>query len=183
MILDKLKANLFWIYVISMLVGALASFGFAGYQMWQMQKLRAAGAEERQKWAEERAKQSQDLAKAQAAARSAEAGLQAGAAEIRKETNDQVRSLAAHRDALVRRLRVAESNLATARLVSETTAAARAGQAAGGGGRPELPASIGEADVAEAERADVIRLHLAACYAQYDRAQEALKGLGARSGQ
>jgi hypothetical protein len=174
--LDKLKAHA-WMFTAAALAALL---------LWQTTRLWGAEIQISQlqlQHAQTIAKQSQDLAKAQAAARSAEAGLQAGAAGIRKETNDQVHSLAAHRDALVRRLRVAESNLATARLVSETTAAARAGQAAGGGGRPELPASIGEEDVAEAERADVIRLHLAACYAQYDRAQEALKGLGARSGQ
>jgi hypothetical protein len=164
----------------------LAAAGLAvllGLQTWRLHTAQLETATAVTTLATERANASAATAKATTEVRSTEVGLQAGAPETRKETNDQVRSLAAQRDALLRRLRIAEDNLATARLVSSTTAAASDRQAPAGSDAAGIPGPIGEEDVAEAERADVIRLHLAACYAQYDRAQEALKGLGARSGQ
>lgn len=108
------------------------------------------------------------------AARETELGLGVSAASTRKETNDQVEALSRQRDDLLKRLRNAESKAATAALVSKATAASCAGPAARVGDSAELPATLGQADVEEASRADTIRLHLAACYRQYDEARKAL---------
>lgn len=108
------------------------------------------------------------------AARETELGLGVSAALTRKETNDQVEALSRQRDDLLKRLRNAESKAATAVVVSKATAVACTGEAPRVGDPAELPATIGRADVEEASRADTIRLHLAACYRQYDEARQAL---------
>lgn len=108
------------------------------------------------------------------AARETELGLGVSAASTRKETNDQVEALSRQRDDLLKRLRNAESKAATAALVSKATSASCAGPAARVGDPAELPGTLGSEDVEEASRADTIRLHLVACYRQYDEARKAL---------
>lgn len=125
-------------------------------------------------YAEERTKAATSLVAAHDAARTAEAGLGAAASEIRKETNDQVSALVTQRDSLRKRVRLAEARAAAAAIMPQAAAVAPARQAPSGVPRAELLAPIGEEDVVEADRADTIRLHLAACYRQYDKAREAL---------
>lgn len=108
------------------------------------------------------------------AARETELGLGVSAANTRKETNDQVQTLSRERDALLRRVFIAKANAATAAIVSKATAASCDGTTPRGDDSAELLGTIGSADVEEATRADTIRLHLAACYEQYDQARQAL---------
>lgn len=108
------------------------------------------------------------------AARETELGLGVSAAATRKETNDQVQALSRQRDDLLQRVRIAESKAATAALVSKATAVAYTGPAARVGDPAELLGTLGSADVEEATRAETIRLHLAACYRQYEQARQAL---------
>lgn len=124
--------------------------------------------------ANERASSAEALVASQEETRIAENALSANAAETRKVTNDQVRTLTTQRDVLIKRVRVAEANAATATLVSKVTAATSDRAAPQGNHGGELLSTIGEQDVDEAIRADTIRLHLVACYRQYDQARETL---------
>jgi hypothetical protein len=131
------------------------------------------GKEEVQaEWNSERAARGQALAEAQARIRDLESSLTTTAATIRKETNAELVSIAAQRDALATRVRLAE---ARARLPSTP---AGPPDAAAGPINPEplVLATIGTADVDEAHRADTIRLELMACYAQYARVEAAFNG-------
>ena len=121
--------------------------------------------------------QQNEAIQAQAAVRSTEAGLVADHIAIQQKTHEQVQTLSRQRDALLSRLRRAEANASSRSACTDapTTTYAQAPQGDNGA---EFPGSLGEEDVREAERADTIRLHLAACYAQYDRAEDALKALG-----
>lgn len=132
-----------------------------------------------QLWDRERAALGQVLAAAHARAREAESNLARLQAYITKDINEKVRSLTSQRDNLQRRLRMAEE-LAKQRAASEMSCSAgnpANGEASTGDPGAELPATIGETDVDEALRADVIRLHLVACYAKYDAVQSALDKL------
>ena len=108
------------------------------------------------------------------AARETELGLGVSAASTRKETNDQVEALSRQRDDLLKRLHNSESKAAAAAVVPKATATTCTGEAPRVSDPAELPATIGREDVEEASRADTIRLHLAACYRQYDEAKKAL---------
>ena len=108
--------------------------------------------------------------------RKTETSLNDGAAITRKETNDQVRAITRERDALLKRVRDAESRAKPSNpVVSQTSPATSDGEVATGDVGGEFLNQLGEEDVLEAERADVIRLHLKACYRDYDRAKEALE--------
>lgn len=115
--------------------------------------------------------------KAQAEVRSTEAGLVSAAGKVNQETNEQIHSLTVQRDSLVKRLRIAQANAATAKLVYQSTSPSTTGSTPQGNPGAELPGTIGEEDVAEAHRADTIRLHLKACYAKYAGAEAAMKEL------
>lgn len=114
------------------------------------------------------------LAARQGEFRKTEILLNNSAAETRKATNDQDLIRNTQRDVLLKRVRVAEANAATNTLVSQVTTVTGAGPAPTGGDGPDLLGSLGSADVEEANRADTIRLHLKGCYADYNRAKEAL---------
>lgn len=116
------------------------------------------------------------LASAEAKARSAEAKLTQGAAETRKNTHEKTRTVDARsRDLLewVRRAEEAKRNLE----LPATSATAGLGSTPTGNPGTQLLGSLGTADVEEARRADIIRLHLESCYANYARAEETLKGM------
>lgn len=118
------------------------------------------------------------VAKATGAVRSTESVLQATSADTRKETNEKITSLTAERDNLLRRLRDSEARAKSAAAVPSSSHLASSGQALEDGDGTQLLATIGEEDVEEATRGDTIRLHLEACYSQYDRAKAALERLG-----
>lgn len=122
----------------------------------------------------EKATAANALAVSNIAARETEIGLGSKAANTRKETNDQIRNLTAQRDALLRRVLNAELEAAAAAVVSKASSATFPGGASKGSHGAELPGSLGQEDVEEALRADTIRLHLAACYRQYNEAKKAL---------
>ncbi|HNK16095.1 MAG TPA: hypothetical protein PLZ20_16105 [Nitrospira sp.] len=109
-------------------------------------------------------------------ARSAETELATGAAETRKKTNEKTRTVDARsRDLLewVRRAEEAKRNLE----LSRSSSTADAGATPPGDHGTQLLGSLGGADVEEAQRADTIRLHLKACYADYARAEKTLKDM------
>lgn len=136
-------------------------------------KAEAALATERADWADERANAATALAFATTQAREKEQALTAAAHQSEEIKNAEIATLAARAADLRRRLRNAEASAATARLVSGAGAASAAGQVAGERDRPELSGSLGYDVVSEAERADTIRLQLAACTRQYEDARQA----------
>lgn len=125
--------------------------------------------------AQERAEASMKLANLEHKYRTAENKLQGKAAEIRKGVHEKVSSLAVQRNGLLDRVRLAEAAGGTQGADSPSTASN--GKAADGGDQPELLGTLGQADVLEAERADLIRVNLLACYQQYDEAANALRQL------
>lgn len=94
-------------------------------------------------------------------------------ANIQREANEMVHTIASQRDDLIRRLRIAEAKLATDTLVSRTTKDSNVTEAGSRDNESLIPATIGVEDVEEASRADVIRTHLLACYQQYEAIKEA----------
>jgi hypothetical protein len=115
-----------------------------------------------------------NLALGESKNRKTEGDLVAKAADTRKDTNEKTTVVYRDSDALLKRLRIAESNLATERLMSKAGTIGSNGQASTGSNGGEVPTEIGEEDVQEAKRADLIRIGLTACYKQYDEAREAL---------
>lgn len=126
---------------------------------------------------QERAEAAIKLAQEQQRYREADQAIQKTATAIREETHAQILAANAVADDLRRRLRVASANAATAALVSSATQVAATEQAGAGSDKPLVPAPIGEQDVDEAERADLIRVELLGCYRQYDAARSALEAL------
>jgi len=138
-------------------------------------KAEGALATERADWADERANAATALAFATAQAREKEQALAAAAHQSEEIKNAEIATLAARAADLRRRLRNAEASAATARLLPGAAAASAAGQVARERDQPELFGSLGYDVVSEAERADTIRLQLAACERQYEAARAALK--------
>jgi hypothetical protein len=146
-----------------------------GVQTWRLHGTQLDLATVRLEFSTAKTKAATELAAKEREARETETALRAETQTIKEQTNVQVQTAAAQRDALLRRLRLAQATRPVD--VPGTSADPVNGQAAGPGAGGELPGQLGEADVLEAERADTIRLHLASCYRQYDRAQEALSKL------
>jgi len=165
--IDKITSY-FW-----MALAIVASIGLAT-QTLRLHSAQMAKAEAVVASATDRATASSNLAMGQEKARVTEYTLNTGAAGITKATNVAVQALSTQRDSLLQRVRIAESNAATARLVSQAPSTSSAGRALGGSDGPELLGTLGEADVGEANRGDTIRLHLAACYAKYGEVRKAL---------
>lgn len=166
MILGQLKAY-------GWMAAAIALAVLLGTQTWRLHLAQLEVAATTTQLANERAAAAVELAEAQAAARNTETKMNTVAAETRKETHDQVRTLTTQRNALLDRVRRAEARAAAAQL-PQASATACSGAPASGDHGSELLATIGTADVEEANRADTLRLHLLACYRQYDAAREAL---------
>jgi hypothetical protein len=87
------------------------------------------------------------------------------------ETISDLTARAATLSASLRRAQAARDALAA---VPSAPTDSSPDQVAGDGNRPLVPAEIGESDVAEALRADTIRVELLRCYAAYDRAEQAM---------
>lgn len=128
--------------------------------------------------ADERAASAAKLADAQGKLRQIEQNLNTTAFEIRKESNEKVQSLVAQRDALLRRVRLAEAGAATSALVSRITTDPGNRETLSGDTQSELLGSLGTADVEEAVRAEIIRTELLACYKQYDSVRKSLNQSG-----
>jgi hypothetical protein len=171
-----ITVSMYWrMFQIGLLIGLLIIAGWQGYQR---------GAKDVQgEWDKEKVAYSAEVIKAQKKLRDIEAQLVRETTTIRKQTDEKVHSLIAQRDALLRRLRLAELAQASGGKLPELSCPAPAAaldQVAPGAGATELPRPLGEQDVDEALRADTLRLHLLACYVQYERAEDALKAVGAR---
>ena len=149
-------------YVIAVLALALS---VVSYQLYLAQ-VKVSKAETTVSQMETR--HAKALAKAEGEARKAEQELVAKTAAIRKETNEKINTLNAQRDVLLSRVLHAEANAATALLLPRPSETAGDGETATGDNQPELLGKLGEADVHEAMRADIVREHLLACYRQYD---------------
>lgn len=117
-----------------------------------------------------RAVAASELATAHSKARELERKLSHDATIQRKATDAEITNFSRRADALRGRLRdyaaTADAPGATAATCDQPTAR--------GDNLAVVPARIGEQDVAEAQRADTIRLELIACYGAYDRARETL---------
>jgi len=125
-------------------------------------------------WADERAIAAEKLVQATAKNRETEQQLTAQAEKADHEKQTQIAAVSARADDLRRRLRNAEANAATARLLPGAGADSGATEAAGVGDWAVIPGSLGYDLVSEAERADTVRLQLASCEASYERARGAL---------
>ena len=138
-------------------------------------KSEVALSAEREAWAEERTKAATALAAATTQARAKEQALTAAAHQSEEIKNAEIATLAARAADLRRRLRNAEASAATARLVSRAAAASAAGEPAGLRDGLVIPDRVGDGLVRLAERADAVRLQLAACERQYNAAREAMR--------
>jgi len=126
-------------------------------------------------WADERANAATALAVATTKARETEQQMAVEAEKAEHEKQTQIAAVSARADDLRKRLRNAEANAATARLVSGLAAASTPVEAARVCHGSELSGQFGEQLVSEAERADLIRFQLASCERQYEAARGALR--------
>lgn len=173
-VLSKLQAYLA-MAVAALLSVALVSTGF----LLVKEKLSHATTtstleKERAGWQGERAIAAEALAQATAKNRETEQQLTAQSEKAEHEKQTQIAAVSARADDLRRRLRNAEANAATARLMSATGAIARAPEVAGLRDSAVIPERVGDGLVHLAQRADRVRLQLASCEASYERARDAL---------
>ena len=138
-------------------------------------KSEVALSAEREAWAEERTKAATALAAATTQARAKEQALTAAAHQSEEIKNAEIATLAARAADLRRRLRNAEASAATARLLPGAAAASAACEPAGLRDGLVIPDRVGDGLVRLAERADAVRLQLAACERQYNAAREAMR--------
>lgn len=111
----------------------------------------------------------------QAQVRQVDNSLQASADQTREQINEATQSIAAQRDALLERVRLAEAakrQLLAA--VSKATSAPSDAEAVPVGSGTQLLATIGSADVDEAARAERVRVALVGCYKDYETARAEL---------
>lgn len=161
------------LYAAAVAVAVLT--GLLGVQTWRLHISQLETAKAVTTLATERAVASEARAVQQSNFRKTEINLGNSAAQNRKATNDQVRSLDVRSASLLQRVRNATA--AQSGDVPSTPSVTSPGQVVPRSSEPELLGQLGEEDVREANRADTIRLHLAACYADYDRAKAALEAL------
>ena len=142
----------------------------------EMSALRASNdlANGQAAWADERAIAAEKLVQATAKNRETEQQLTAQAEKAEHEKQTQIAAVSSRADDLRKRLRIAEANAATARLMSATGAIARAPEVAGLRDSAVIPERVGDGLVQLAQRADRVRLQLASCEASYERARGAL---------
>ena len=114
------------------------------------------------------------LAQATAKARDTERALVAQVETIQEESNAQLTALARQRDDLRQRLRAAATAAVTARGLSGAAAGPADPEAQYSDNVPRFSEQSGESLVAEAERAEIVRIALLACYKQYDTVRDAL---------
>lgn len=125
----------------------------------------------------ERANAAVVLAQAQYRARQAEQNLVEATVQIREETHAQLAASTAAADDLRRRLRASAANAATAALVSGAAQAAATQPPGAVDVGAQLPERAGSDLVSLAERADVLRAELNACYRTYEAARLGLEAM------
>lgn len=139
------------------------------------QTLQVQVAGDRAAWAEERTKAATALVTATTEAREKEQALTEAAHQSEEIKNAEIATLATRAADLRRRLRNAEASAATARLLPGATAASTTDNPAGLRDGAVIPERVGDGLVGLVERAETVRLQLAACTRQYNAAREALK--------
>lgn len=164
--MDTIKAYLFQGLCLVLLV-------LVGVQTWRLHNAQLEELEAKTTLSNERAAAAVALAKQEQEHRDKERSLQASANQSRKETNEALSLSNARRDDLLKRLR--NSKATDNRCVSEATTTTSTADARSSDAGGELPGSLGEEDVQEASRADIIRLELISCYRQYEDARKALE--------
>ena len=167
----------------SVVIYLLIAFVFG--LLWQQHTLKTKLAESRleaakssEAYAEERTRAAEKLADLQTKYRNMESSLQRESNRYKEEKNEAISIATKQRNDLLKRLRIAEANArsrsATSNMSSSTGDSSN-GEATRGSHIEELPQRIGAEDVAEAERAEVIRLNLLSCYRQYDAVVDVMK--------
>jgi hypothetical protein len=167
---DAVKAFV-WL-VMAVLMGLVSVF-----QTYRLGAAKDAAAQATLELSEARRVAQEELAKAQSQVRKVEEDLQTKAAEVRKETHDQISALGAQRDALLVRVRRAEAATTAPVRMPEASSFTCTGTLAPGDSGAELLGSIGQEDVEEASRADLLRIHLKSCYEHYENARKLLNVL------
>lgn len=155
----------------------LSGFGAAGVQTLRLWDAQKELTEMESKVSSLKLEALQAKLKGIADVRQKEALLTTEAEQTRKEIHEQVAAITVQRDVLAVRVRDILKSRASAelRLPSSSQAAALGGPAF----RSEEPfvlGSLGEEDVDEAARAELIRTHYLACEAQYELTRATLNG-------
>lgn len=157
-------------YIIIVLALALAGLSF------QLYKVQMRLSSSQYQIAEIEKQSALALANAERDAREKESVLRNKLDELKKDLDEKSVIYSDQRNALLKRLRRAEANAATNLLVSQTNTDTRLRETSSRDIGVEIPGSIGEKDVQEALRADIIRENLIACYKQYDQIQQLILG-------
>lgn len=145
-----------------------------GTQTWRLHNAQLASAEAKVALSEYKATTATALAAGHETAREIESSLNEVVVETKKELTNEINRATAERNALLKRVRFAEANAAAERALSKTSPASCNGTGLKRPAGTEFLATIGEEDVEEAYRGDVLRAHLASCYRQYNKARDAL---------
>jgi hypothetical protein len=177
MILDKIQKY-------GWMAAAITAASLLGLQTWRLHSEQLQHAALKVEVAAERQAAAQANANQHAQFRKTEINLANDAAASRKDTHGKVSSLNDQRDRLLVGSRSMRGQSSGTSGIGTGTAAAvdrQAGPISDGTGL-HGPAGAASAvfdvdEVNEAFRADLIRIHLLACYRDYDRAQAALKRL------
>lgn len=126
--------------------------------------------------ANERTEAATKLAAAHALIRTKEQELRTEFNASEKMKYDQLQDANARASDLATRLRNSETKYTRLkRELSQASASTGITEAPTGSPEPELLGEFGEADVAEAKRAELIRSHLLGCYRAYDSLTQKLK--------
>lgn len=159
-------------FVLLALLGV--SLVLNGYLAFQLNGSYKAEAKSNKDLADLRQEATQKIADLQEQMRETETLMSRSVAVITEQKNAKFVAVVAERDALLKRVRLAEARAAAAARVSQATGTPGDGQAPRLDIDAELLGTFGSEDVEEASRADIIRAGLLACYKQYDAAREAL---------
>lgn len=164
-------------YLIGGLAAALVVTSFViTKQRTEIAVVSKEAAEARASYASERADAATQLAMVISANRTKETELRTEFSLIEKAKDDQITIHAATAQRLTDRLRNSETKSATlARELSKARASTGTQEAPSGSNQREVLGEFGEADVAEAVRADLIRVNLIECYRKYDELANKLK--------
>jgi hypothetical protein len=145
-----------------LILGVVLAVGVAGAGgLYQGHKL--GKAQVQQEWDKEKAAQYAEYAKGQEEARRKEQELQANADQLRREKDEEIRSIAAKSAALASQLRDRKERPTKVDTVSSTTSSG-----SGGCTGKELYRSDSEFLIGIAREADELRTALKQCYTQYE---------------
>lgn len=128
-----------------------------------------------------KARQAIELGKSAQKLADAQAALQTLTDNSKGKLSVETNNLSAQRDDLAKRLRLAQANLATAKLVSTTSTVAGPDPTPLGSEVAILHGTPGYDVVSEAHRADLLRAHYQACEEQYRAAASILDKLRAEA--